>query len=300
MLSVILVSFNTREHLRACLRSLYQYQVRDYEVIVVDNASWDGSAAMVAAEFPKTRLLRNSVNEGFAAGANAGLRAANGDVAVLLNPDSVLTHDAFSAPTAFMRSHADVGAVGLKILNPDGTLQLSVRRFPNLWAALFNRYSMLTRWWPNNPYSRRYLMSDWAHDRLSDVDWVSGACFMTSRAALDRVGYLDSGYFWGFEDVDFCQRLHRAGLRVVYFPDSSVIHAIGVSARSVPAKALIARHRGMWRYYRSYLRSWPPVDAAVFAGIWLRCASLLAASAIKRLAARVLTARPASAHAASQ
>src|SRR6266540_1139455 len=125
LLSIVLVSFNTRDHLRRCLQSLFAYQHGDFEVIVVDNASPDGSAAMVASEFPKVRLLRNARNDGFAIGANAGMRVAQGDVILLLNPDSELTQDAFSAPADYMRGHADAGALGIKILDPDGGLQLS-------------------------------------------------------------------------------------------------------------------------------------------------------------------------------
>jgi hypothetical protein len=282
VLSIILVSFNTRDHLRRCLQSLFTHQLGDLEVIVVDNASPDGSAAMLASEFPDVQLLRNTSNEGFAKAANAGICVASGDVILLLNPDSELTEDAFSAPAEYLRGHADAGALGIKILDPDGRLQLSVRRFPNLWASLFNRYSLLTRFWSRNPYSRRYLMTDWDHRGITNVDWVSGACLMTTRAALDRVGELDEGYFWGFEDVDFAQRLHHARLRVVYFPETSVVHHIGASARTVPAKALIARHRGMWRYYQNYLASILMLDALVFAGIWCRCGFMLAGAWVKR------------------
>ncbi len=278
----MLVSFNARDYLRRCLASLYQYQQGEFEVIVVDNASPDDSANMVEREFPGVRLIREERNLGFAAGANAGIHATQGDVILLLNPDSELTNDAFSAPADYLRANPNVGALGIKILDPDGHLQLSVRRFPNLWAALFNRYSILTRVWPKNPYSRRYLMTDWDHGGITNVDWVSGACLMTTRAVHERIGDLDEAYFWGFEDVDYAQRLHRARLRVVYYPESSIIHAIGASARTVPAKALVARHRGMWRYYQNYLATFLLLDAAVFAGIWLRCGLMLASGALKR------------------
>jgi GT2 family glycosyltransferase len=283
MLSVVIVSFNAREHLRRCLASLFEHQAGEFEVIVVDNASADGSAGMVADAFPRVRLIRSAINQGFSKGANSGARAAQGDVLAFLNPDSTVDADAFTEPAAFLRSHADVGVLGPKILDPSGSLQLSVRRFPGFSVALFNRYSLLTRLWPNNPFSRRYLMSDWKHDQPADVDWVSGACFLTTRAVLDRVGMLDEGYFWGFEDVDFCQRVHRAGRRVVYFPGTHVTHEIGASARTVPTRALVERHKGMWRYYRTYLRRLPPIDIAVFAGIWLRCGAILASNELKRI-----------------
>ena len=282
LISVVIVSFNTRAHLQRCLSTLFEHLGSAFEVIVVDNASPDDSAAMVAIEFPGVQLVRNPTNSGFAVAANQGMRRARGDVIVLLNPDSELRSDAFSAPADFLRSNGDVGALGIKVLDPDGTLQLSVRRFPGLEAALFNRYSLFTRFFPNNRFSRRYLMTGWDHNSLSDVDWVSGACLMTTRATLDRVGDLDEGYFWGFEDVDFCKRLHEAGLRVVYFPEASVVHAIGASARTVPARALIARHRGMWRYYSRHLAGNRLLDGLVFAGVWSRCGLQLLARWLKQ------------------
>lgn len=282
LISIVIVSFNARDHLRRCLASIFEQQQGEFEVIVVDNASSDGAATMVEEEFPAVRLVRNPRNEGFAKGVNLGERAAAGDVIVMLNPDSILTSDPFSAPAAYLRGNPDVGVLGIKILDPDGKLQLSVRRFPGLQVALFNRYSIFTKLWPNNRFSSRYLMTDWDHDRMADVDWVSGACLLTTRAVIERIGRLDEGYFWGFEDVDFCQRVHKSGLRVVYFPDSSVIHVIGASARTVPTKALVARHKGMWRYYKQHLASNPAIDGLVYAGIWGRCGLQVLSSSLKR------------------
>lgn len=282
MISIVIVSFNARDHLRDCLASVFAHQSGEFEVIVVDNASSDGAADMVEAEFPEVRLVRNPRNEGFAKGVNLGERVAAGDVIVLLNPDSILTEDPFTAPADHLRANPDVGVIGIKILDPDGRLQLSVRRFPGLQVALFNRYSLLTRVWPNNPFSRRYLMTDWDHNQQTDVDWVSGACLLTTRTVIDRIGPLDEGFFWGFEDVDFCKRVHEAGMRVVYYPDTSVVHVIGASARSVPTKALVARHKGMWRYYRRHLAGNRIVDALVYAGIWARCGMQVLGSVVRR------------------
>jgi N-acetylglucosaminyl-diphospho-decaprenol L-rhamnosyltransferase len=280
--SVVIVSFNARDHLRRCLDSLFLHLNAGAEVIVVDNASPDGSADMVAAEFPAARLVRRPDNAGFSVAANAGARLAGGDVIAFLNPDCEVRDDVFSGPAGFLRENPDVGALGPKVLDPDGSVQLSVRRFHGLSTALFNRYSLLTRFWPRNPFSRRYLMTDWDHATTSDVDWISGACLLTRKDVLARHGYFDEAYFWGFEDVDFCQRLHRAGLRVVYYPDAAVVHEIGASARTVPSRALIARHRGMWKYYRDYMSRGPLLDAAAFCAVWGRCGLQLAANAIRR------------------
>lgn len=285
-LSVVIVSFNAREHLGRCLASVFTHLEGDFEVIVVDNASPDGSASMVESEFPSVRLQRNNENLGFARAANAGASVATGEVLVFLNPDCELRDDAFSAAAEYLRSSEDVGALGLKVLDPDGSVQLSVRRFHALSTALFNRYSILTRLWPTNPFSRRYLMSDWDHATLSDVDWVSGACLMTRRETFEHLGGFDGAYFWGFEDVDFCQRVHRAGLRVVYYPYAAVVHEIGASARTVPLKAVVARHRGMWKYYRDYMSKGPLLDVLAFGAVWARCGLQLATQALRRLTMR--------------
>jgi GT2 family glycosyltransferase len=284
VLSVVIVSFNARDELGRCLQSLLQHLTGKYEVIVVDNGSPDGSADLVAQDFPDSRLIRNRSNIGFAAAADIGADAAAGDVIVFLNPDCELSDDAFSAAAAHLRQNPDVGALGVKLLDPDGRLQLSARRFPSLGTALFNRYSLPTRLFPRNPFSRRYLMTDWDHARLQPVDWVSGACLMTTRAVLDRVGSFDEAFFWGFEDVDFCQRLRREGLSVVYYPEASVTHAIGASARSVPVRAVVARHRGMWRYYKRYLASNAAVNGLAFVAVWARCGLQVLATVRRRSA----------------
>jgi GT2 family glycosyltransferase len=153
-------------------------------------------------------------------------------------------------------------------------------------TAIFNRYSIATRLFPGNRYSRDYLMSDFAHDEVRDVDWVSGAAMMFSRAVFDRLGGWDAGFFMFNEDVDFCRREHDGGLRVVYDPRVAVYHRIGVSKRA-PARIVVARHRSMWRYYRKHLRGNLLVDAATAAGIAARCGFVLASDGVRRSVSRV-------------
>ncbi len=282
-ISIVIVSYNGREHLRRCLASLLAHPpAAEREVIVVDNDSADGSADMVASDFPGVRLLRMRRNLGFAAGANRGIKEATGEAIVLLNPDSEIETDPFAPLLAYLREHDDVGIVAPRLLNPDGSLQLSCRRFPTFSVALFNRYSLLTRLFPHNRYSRQYLLNDWQHDSVSEVDWVSGACLMVRRSLLERIGLLDEGYFMYIEDVDLCQRLHRAGAKIVYYPAVSVVHHIGQSSRTLPSRSIMARHRSMWHYYRKYLRQNAVVDVAVAGGIATRCAYLLTANQLKR------------------
>jgi GT2 family glycosyltransferase len=290
--SVVIVSYNGRDYLRRCLASIYEHtQGIEFEVIVVDNASQDGTPEMVAAEFPQATLIRRTSNAGFARAVNEGVAVARGDTLFVLNPDTLLEANVLPPMLAYLGGHPETGILAPRILDEDGGLQLSCRRFPGFTTAAFNRYSLLTRLLPGNPLSRRYLMTDFDHQSIADVDWASAACWLLPRAVYDRIGPLDDRYFWSIEDVDYCQRVHRAGLRVVYFPEVSVRHRIGGSAASAPSRTIIARHRGMWRYYRSYLRPQTPVvqlalDTLVGGGIALRAGAQIAAQGVRRALGR--------------
>jgi len=283
-LSIIIVSYNGREHLRKCLQSLAAHGPSvGHEVIVVDNASQDGSAEMVAAEFPQARLLTLPKNVGFAAGANRGIKDAGGEAIVLLNPDSELKEDVFGPMLTYLRGHPDIGILAPKLRDEDGSLQLSCRRFPTFSVALFNRYSLLTRLLPRNRFSARYLLTDWDHSAIAAVDWVSGACLMARRSLFEEIGPLDEGYFMYIEDVDLCQRVHRAGYKVVYFPEAAITHHIGRSSHTLPSRSIVERHRSMWHYYKKYLRRGWLLDIVVAGGIALRCGYLLGWNKAKRL-----------------
>ncbi|GIX45475.1 MAG: glycosyltransferase family 2 protein [Candidatus Hydrogenedentota bacterium] len=277
-LSVVLINLNTREFLRACLKS-FGARLNDpsYEVIVVDNGSTDGSLEMVREEFPSVRLMPQGENLGFTKANNIGLRAARGQYLLILNSDTEILDDALERMCAFMEAHPDIGALGPKLLNPDFTLQYSCRRFPSYRTALFHRYSIITRLFPNNRYSQEYLMKDVGHDTTMDVDWVSGAALLTRRETLAQVGLFDEGFFVYAEDVDLCYRIKQAGWRVVYLPEARIIHHIGKTSRQVPYRATWERHRSMWRFYRKhYSRGIVLVDVATFVGIALRCGLMLA------------------------
>jgi GT2 family glycosyltransferase len=143
---------------------------------------------------------------------------------------------------------------------------------------------MLTRLLPGNRFSSRYLMTDFDHTRTADVDWLSGAAMLLNRAALDRVGLFDERYFFAVEDVDLCRRMHAAGFRVVYLPRATVTHRIGGSSRTAPNRVIVARHQGMWLYYRTYLRGSRLLDIATGAGILARCLAMLMLANARSLA----------------
>lgn len=269
-LSVVIVAHNSRPYLSACLRSVFaQADAPPLEVIVVDNASRDGGAEAVREEFPQVVLVTAPRNLGFAAGANLGVRRAKGAYVLLLNPDTEVAAGALRKMVEFMEATPDAGVVGPKLLNPDGSLQLSCRAFPGRWMVLTHRYALLTRLFPRNPVSRRYLLTDWNHESIRAVDWVSGACLMTSREVLERIGLLDEGFFLFAEDVDLCKRVWAEGWKVYYVPDAVVVHQVGISRRRDDLSLILARHRSMLYYHHKHFRPYGPLglltDAAIVA-----------------------------------
>ncbi len=248
-LSITICSWNTCEDLRACLASLRA--VRDegsFEVIVVENNSEDDSAQMVREEFPEVRLLEQTRNLGFTGGHNVALAARRGRHAALLNSDTIVHPGALATLVAFLEEHSDVGVVGPKLLNVDGSLQYSCRRFPNPVAAAF-RNTPLGKLFPKNRFTRDYLMTDWDHDRSREVDWVSGAAMFLHENALEKVGTLDPDYYMFCEDTDYCFRTWRAGLKVMYLPSARITHAIGRSTDQAPNRMVVRFHRSMLRFY---------------------------------------------------
>jgi GT2 family glycosyltransferase len=181
---------------------------------------------------------------------------------------------------AYLRGHPEAGVAAPQILNDDGSLQLSCRAFPGYSTAFFGRYSFLTRLWPGNPVSKRYLMTDFDHASEREVDWASGAAMMFTRAAFERVGGWDASFFLFSEDVDFCKRVHEADLRVMYVPSARVYHTIGISKHPT-TRAVIERHRSMWRYYLKHLRRTWVQDVFTAPAIAIRCAFALARRAVR-------------------
>jgi GT2 family glycosyltransferase len=259
-LSITICSWNTLADTRACLQSLREAQGEArFEVIVVDNASEDNSADMVEKEFPEYTLLRQYTNLGFTGGHNLALEQATGRYKALLNSDTVLHPGAIKTLVAFMDANPKAGIVGPKLLNPDGSLQMSCRRFPNPVAAAF-RNTWLGKLFPNNKYVREYLMADFQHDQPREVDWVSGAALFIRSETIAQIGTLDDGFFMYCEDVDLCKRAWDAGWQVMYCPQAVITHAIGKSSDQVPNRMIARFHLSMLRYYRKHvIASQPPI-----------------------------------------
>jgi len=270
-LSVIVVNYNTRGLLTTCLQSLAEHLRVEHEVVVIDNASADGSAAMLREKFPNVRLISMDANLGFAAAVNAGIAATTGQYVCWLNPDARLLNDGIGEVLAYLDEHADAGIVGPQVVNPDGSMQHSSRRFPTVRAAFFNRNSLMTRFFPENRFSRRYLGMDRDRETIHQTDWVSGACLIHRR----EVGTLDERFFLYMEDIDFCLRATRAGWKVMYHPALRVVHQIGASSRHFPVRRVIAMHRSIWRYYAKHFHRNVVLDLASAALIGARCLMMM-------------------------
>ena len=258
--SAILVNYNAGPELGLALRSIAQeLGGQRWEAVVVDNASSDGSAAVVADLAPHSRLLRNEENVGFARGVNQGLAATSGSLVLIMNPDCRLVPGAFDSLRGALEQSDSCAIAGPRILNPDGTVQGSARGDPDMFTGLFGRTTVLRRVLPHLAVSKRnVVVSDPAvgngHAGVI-VDWVSGACMLARREALRSVDGFDERYFLYWEDADLCRRLRARGYQVRYVPGATAIHRVGQSSRSVRASAIRAFHESAYLYYATHVAS---------------------------------------------
>jgi GT2 family glycosyltransferase len=253
-LSVIVVSYNTRELLATCLDSIFTATYAgSREVWVVDNASADGSAEMVAAQFPDSRLLRNSVNRGFAAANNQALALAGGRLILLLNSDAALTSTSLVELKSTFEAYLGIGILGPALLNDDHTRQPSWGEFPSVWQE-FMFQSYLYKIWPVRfPYGRRVgslLLS--GYQRLHEVDWVTGAALMLRREVYERIGGLPEENFMYGEDLEFCTRARRAGFGIAYVPAAKVYHRRGGSVRGDYGRWIESYTQATLNYFDQY------------------------------------------------
>jgi N-acetylglucosaminyl-diphospho-decaprenol L-rhamnosyltransferase len=248
-LSIIIVSWNVRDRLRACLASL---PLNDGQVqtIVVDAASADGTAAMVRAEFPAVHLIASADNLGYSRGNNLGLAQARGRYAFILNPDTELDHPALASMMGYLDANPGVGVLGPRLLLPDHSVQASRRRFPTLITAIFES-TWLQGLAPRGVLAR-YFAADLPADQTVEVDWLVGAALMVRREAWERVGVLDEAFFMYSEELDWQRRIKAAGWKIVYFPAAEVRHFEAQSSAQVPADTHIRFNTSKVRYFRKY------------------------------------------------
>ena len=272
-LSVIIVSYNVKPFLEQALHSIVRaLEGMDSEIIVVDNGSSDGSPVLLRERFPGIRLIENDENLGFSRANNQALRCAKGKVICLINPDTLVQEDTFRVCMDYLASHTGVGAVGCKILNADGTLQLSCRRsFPTPWIA-FTKIMGLARLFPRSRLFGRYHLTYLDPDTTAEVEALSGSFMMVRKQVVDDVGLLDEIFFLYGEDLDWCYRIRLKGWKIVYLPKTQIIHYKGRSTQEAPFDYLPVFYGAMRLFVKKHFHSgWSflPQWFLVW-GIWIR------------------------------
>ena len=256
MLSAIIVNYNAGEELRRALQSIAdEMHGEPWEAVVVDNASVDGSMAIVDDFAPVARGIHNTVNVGFARGVNQALAATRAPLVLIINPDCRLVAGAVGALRAVLDAHHRCAIVGPRVLDPDGSVQGSARGDPDMLTGLFGRTSLLQRMLPWLSVSKRNVMSAEASAEADGiiVDWLSGACMLARRDALSAVGGFDERYFLYWEDADLCRRLRARGFEMRYVPGAAAVHRVGHSSRTAQVAAIGAFHDSAYRYYSTHV-----------------------------------------------
>ncbi len=276
-LSIIIANYNGRELLRDCLRSISANPPsRPYEIIVVDDASGDGSDEMVREHFPDVRLLRNATNVHYGRSNNRALQVARGRYVYLLNNDTRMLPAAMDVLMEFLDEHPRAGAAGSKLLNGDGSIQWSVKSLPSVMSGLFGARSVITKLFPRNRFSRQHLLHlrrDMS--RPFTAGYVSSASIMLRREVVHAVGGLDERLSYHI-DADYCRRIWDAGWEVYYVPGAIVVHfdhkGGTMVSRSRRFKSVIEFHRGSYIYFRKHQMTspWHPMHGLVLAGLSIR------------------------------
>ncbi len=250
-LSIVIVNWNTREMLRDCLTSV-RAGLRGItaEVIVVDNASSDGSAGMVADAFPEVTLIRNSENRGFAAANNQAFELTRGRHILLLNSDTLVHGTVLADSVGYLDVHPKAGAMGCRVLNTDGSVQLTCRPYPSLLILLYGTLGLYASRWPG--FVARAQMNDWQRDSARPVDMITGCYLMLRREVLDAVGPLDEAFFFYGEETDWCRRMRNAGWELWFAPVGEITHHGSVSAKKLNYRRSVLLTEALVRLHRKH------------------------------------------------
>ncbi len=269
-LSIVIVTMNSAPFLRGCLTSIFSGKLSmPFEVIVVDNASTDGSVGELRTSFPQVRVISNNENVGFNKANNQGINASSGDLILLLNPDTKLREGALEAMSMFMLAEKNVAVVGPKILNGDGSLQQTGVSFPSLWNVLVEAL-FLDRLFPRSKMFGRHRRLYDDPDTVHDVDYLQGSCVMVQREMFEKVGLLDERFFMYFDELGFCYRCKREGWRITYVPTAVVTHYGGGGTAYYDEARLVHFHKGFLMFLRKH---YGPVRTLLFRiALFLRAA----------------------------
>ena len=285
--SAVLVNYNAGLELERALRSIAdEMSGQSWEGVVIDNASIDGSVAAIERFAPNVSLVRNNTNIGFARAVNQGLAATSASYVLIMNPDCRLMAGSIAALRNVLDAFPECAIAAPRILNPDGSVQGSARGDPNMLTGLFGRTTLLRKALPFLAIAKRNVVVEEAIRTAKEsviVDWVSGACMLARREALDAVRGFDERFFLYWEDADLCRRLRTSGYHVRYVPGAAAIHRVGQSSRSARSSAIRAFHRSAYLYYATHVAPAPrnPKRALARALLGARCWLQLAAAVFR-------------------
>ncbi len=249
--SLIIVSWNAKDHLINCLNSILKFRKNGWEIIVVDNGSTDGGPDVVENQFPMVQMIKNNENLGFARANNIGIRVSTGRYVCFINSDVIVQDGCIEKLMEVMDQNPSVGMCGPKILNPDGTLQPSCQNFPGVWNNFCHAIG-LNCIFPHSAFFSEPYMKYWPHDSVRRVDALNGCFWIVRRTALDHVGLLDENFFIYGEDVDWCKRFHDTGWDVVFFPQAQAVHFGAASSSRAPIRFYIEMQKADLFYWRKH------------------------------------------------
>lgn len=252
-ISIVFISWKMKDLLQRCLETLFKYTSGiNFEVIVVDNNSQDGTSEMIEKDFPQVKLIKNPENRGVAPARNQGIKETAGKYILILDADMELVENSILKLYEFMESKPEAGLVGSKLVDTDGQLQFSCKRFPNFLAFLFRRlehFDLIK----NSKTLRYHTMQDCDHKEIREVDYLIGACQFFRREVIDKIGLYDDKIFYGPEDIDFCLRIWKAGWKVFYFPHTHIIHhEQRITKKKFLSKISYKHLLGIFYIYRKY------------------------------------------------
>jgi GT2 family glycosyltransferase len=289
LVDIVIVNFNSTDFLLRCLRSVYEaLEEIPARIIIEDNDSGDG-VGRIQAMFPQVKLSKGTHNVGFSKAANKGLKEGNSPYVVLLNPDTYVPPGFFGTALRYMEENPDIGIMGPKVLNLDGSVQGSARSFPTPLTALFGRNTLLTKWFPRNRTSLQNVITT-KSDGISpmEVDWVSGACMIVRRRAIQDVGLMDERFFMYWEDADWCRRMRESGWKVVYLPQASIVHFVGGSSEKLLVRSVFEFHKSSYCLFRKHSNShFHYLMPLVLSALGLRAVLVLATQEIRRMSGRL-------------
>lgn len=288
-ISIIIVNYNTKALTLDCLRSIYASETTyRYEVIVVDNASHDGTVEAIRAQFAGVRCIENEANVGFSKANNLGINVALGQYILLLNSDTVIEPSTLQVMGDYMEGRPEVGASGCKLVLADGTLDKACKRgFPTPSASFYYAFG-LSKLFPNVQRFNRYQLGYLDEDEEHEIDSLVGAFMLVRREAIEQVGLLDETFFMYGEDIDWCYRIKQAGWHIMYYPRTTVVHYKGASSRRKPFKIVYEFHRAMVVFHRKhYAKQYAGlVNSFVYLGIGVKFLAATVVNSMKTLIRR--------------